>query len=112
MKAGDALFMPAFTWHSVKSFGDKNPDPFLNKLNMGINTWFNGNVQYQALFEAVMTLLQGGSVGDLHQTKDDTILAESESGRPFEAVTLTLTLAESASGCPFEALKNHPRPRL
>ena len=84
MQEGDALFMPAFTWHSVKSFGAVDSDPVINKVNLGINIWFAGNVQHQLLFESLMTILQGGSVGELHETKDDDILAESESGRPFE----------------------------
>jgi len=84
LNAGDALFMPAFTWHSVQSFGDKNEDPFLNKLNYGLNTWFAGNFQHQVLFEGLMTILQGGSPLELGETKDDDILAESESGRPYD----------------------------
>jgi len=79
LNAGDALYMPAFTWHSVQSFGDKD-----DKLNYGLNMWFEGDQRYQVLFEAMMTILQGSGLGELELVKNDAILAESESGRPVE----------------------------
>ena len=71
--------MPSFTWHSVQSFGDEK-----DKLNYGLNMWFEGDQRYQVLFEALMTIVQGVGLEELPQVKNDDILAESESGRPFD----------------------------
>jgi len=84
LKPGDVLFMPSFTWHNVESYGEPDVDPKADHLVMGLNTWMEGDERYQLLFEAVMHLLQGAEMGMLPGIRDDTILAESESGRRVE----------------------------
>eukprot|EP00936_MAST-01D_sp_MAST-1D-sp1_P000883 g883.t1 len=39
-KPGDALFMPAFTWHNVVNEGERTDDPSTDGLSIGVNVWF------------------------------------------------------------------------
>jgi hypothetical protein len=58
---GDALYMPSFTWHHVVSEGeDRQTNPLIDGLNMGVNVWFAGNKRFQILIESVIAMLQNG----------------------------------------------------
>ena len=62
---GEALYMPAFTWHNVVNRGEKSAVELDDGLNIGVNVWWPGEARFAALFESVMALLQGGRLETL-----------------------------------------------
>jgi len=58
---GDALYIPAFTWHSVESYGTLSENALEHMLNIGVSAWFTGDLRYKHLFKAVLALLQDRS---------------------------------------------------
>jgi hypothetical protein len=62
---GEALFMPAFTWHNVVNRGEKSEVALDDGLNIGVNVWWPGEARLQILFESLMALLQGGRLDEL-----------------------------------------------
>ena len=65
LRPGEALYMPAFTWHNVVNRGEKAAAPLDDGLNIGVNVWWPGDWRFTALFESVMALLQGGRIHSL-----------------------------------------------
>ena len=81
-KPGDALFMPAFTWHNVVNEGERTDDPRTDGLSIGVNVWFQGDMRFMSLFESAMAMLQGGRLtekgvlqGDREVPRDEDVLA-------------------------------------
>jgi hypothetical protein len=73
VRAGEALYMPSFTWHNVVSEGEEaNQDKWQHGMNMGINVWSMGDRRFQLLFETVMHWLQNG------EEEEDVLEAEAE----------------------------------
>eukprot|EP00931_Biecheleriopsis_adriatica_P094667 TRINITY_DN68296_c0_g1_i1.p1 TRINITY_DN68296_c0_g1~~TRINITY_DN68296_c0_g1_i1.p1 ORF type:complete len:374 (-),score=46.21 TRINITY_DN68296_c0_g1_i1:71-1192(-) len=51
---GQALFMPAYTWHNVLSYGD--PD---SKVNLGVNAWFAPQPAMASLMSSLLEAMTG-----------------------------------------------------
>ena len=73
---GDALFMPAFTWHNVVNEGERTDDPSTDGLSIGVNVWFQGDLRFKSLFESTMAVLRGGRLTEEEVSSDEDILAK------------------------------------
>jgi len=78
VQAGEALYMPSFTWHNVVSEGEEAAgDRWRHGMNMGINVWSMGDRRFQVLFETVMHWLQNGE-------HEEDVLGRAAAGRGEE----------------------------
>ena len=69
LEAGEALFMPAFTWHAVYSHAERAPSAEeqhgdergerSGAFHVGINAWLGGDVRFARLQESLLELLHG-----------------------------------------------------
>ena len=87
---GEALYMPAFTWHNVLSLAeyteaatsdgvagqaaDRGAPP---QFNVAINVWYESDARFQWQQEMLLELLQGPQCPPAHEIRD----GESESRR-------------------------------